>query len=362
MMKEYLSTVPEAFKPLVANLLAINDSYAEELELQMLNPKKDLRKYIEDHPTKIMVFKCMDGRILFSAFTGTPKGFLRNFRNLGGQFNHGWARLRDIIFAIVKKAHVQGNGSIAIITYHYSKGSKTRGCAAYNFNEVEAMKGAFSFKKQIERAYKTLGYHFVPIVVGIETDEDALILHNDHGDMLNLADVPKNISKRAIHEHIRQLYPHMTMQMRMDLLPLIMGNIKHVAELRKTERSIIALDHNEWIIGVGGATAFDFLHIPNTAILVGQYNPNLERPIKKAFEVYKQHWQPGKKFLQLTAASYGDEVPRSFAYDDVKYYSRLAREVATEHFSSLLPDMFQVRGLLNLTSQKLEILPFKGEK
>jgi hypothetical protein len=122
------------------------------------------------------------------------------------------------------------------------------------------------------------------------------------------------------------------------------------------------MDHGEWIVGVGGASAFDFLHVPNTAIIVGQYNPNLGRVIKQALKVIKDHWKEGNKFLALTAASYG-KTPMGMVYEqhvmeDVRYYNRLIREVAGKHFPELVPHMLPVRVLVDAETQKMKIVRF----
>jgi hypothetical protein len=213
------------------------------------------------------------------------------------------------------------------------------------------------FKKQMERAYKGLPHQIIPIVVGIETDEEALIFHNESKVPLNLAKVFKDTDEEEMFLKLSDLYEEsMPMQMRLDLLPLLMGNIQHIRKVRESNRPIIAMEHNEWIVGVGGGTAFDPLHVPNAAILVGQYNPNLGKVIREALGLINDHLKPGDVFLSLAAASYGRGVYESHAMEDVRYYSRLVREVAHEYYHHLLPRMHSVRGVVNIETQKIKLV------
>lgn len=356
MSKKVIAKVPAEFMDKVERLLAINEDYSSRFQNQSL----ELQRYKEKHPTKIMVFKCMDGRILFSSFTGTPLGFLRNFRNLGGQFNFGWRAFRDFLTATVEQCYLEKRGCLAIVTYHYSKGDKYRGCAGYNYDIEASIKGAMGFKGQLERAYKNLPYEIVPIVVGIETDEEALIVHGESSDLIEISKLSTDVAENDVFHMLNQLFPHMSPLMKTDFLPLLMGNLKHVEKIKQSNRLIIELNHGEWIVGVGGASAFDFLHVPNTAIIVGQYNPNLGKIIQKSLGVIKGHWKEGNKFLTLAGASYGKTnlgiVHKQHAMEDVRYYSRLIREIANEYYPELVPHMFQLRGLINVETQKIELV------
>ena len=49
------------------------------------------QRYLAQHPTSIVVMKCMDGRIHIPHATRTPLGIITPFRNLGGYFRFGLA-------------------------------------------------------------------------------------------------------------------------------------------------------------------------------------------------------------------------------------------------------------------------------
>ncbi|NTV41156.1 MAG: hypothetical protein HGA61_02685 [Candidatus Moranbacteria bacterium] len=343
--------IPEDFQVLVSNLLEINTNYCEEFRKQA----RMLKEYQRKHPTRIMVFKCMDGRIAFPTFTETPLGFLRNFRNLGGQFNFGWKGLKAAVTDFVQKSHDEGRGSLGIVTYHYSKGDPKRGCAGHKCNVGASIDGAMAFKRQLRRAYEGLPFGFFPIVVGIETDEEALKLHNGGGDVFDLSQVSADITADAMFEKLLALYRHIPGNILDDLNPLLMGNVRHIKKVRSSERLPANLEHSEWIIGAGGASAYDWLHVPNTALLVGQYNPNIERPIKEALGVVRKNWQPGKKFLYMSAASYGGNNYEQLVKDEVKYYARIILETAQTHYPELISDMFRVRALVDVRTQEMKL-------
>ena len=348
--------VPVEFQDMVDQLMLINEDYVKRYTSQIL----ELEKYKIQHPTKMLVFKCGDGRLLFAGFCETKLGYLRNFRNIGGKFNFGWKALRDVMTRMVQQAHDEKKGCLAIITYHFSKGdNKHRGCAGHKYDIAASLAGATGFKRQLERAYRGLEHQIIPIVVGIETDEEALIFHNDHDEkVIDVAKLPTEITEEEVFLLLSAQHAEMPLEMRLDLLPLIMGNIRHRAKVIESKRPIVEMEHNEWIIGVGGATAFDFLHVPNTAIIVGQYNPNLEKVIRQALGVIKNHWKPGKKFLSLAAAIYSSDKSKHLyeqhAMEDVRYYNRLTREVAQEYYRELVPHMHQVRALVDVETQKMK--------
>lgn len=350
-VKENPPAVPEQFQGLVSSLIAINNDYCATFRKQA----KMLKEYQRKHPTKIVVFKCMDGRIGFPKFTGTPLGFLRNFRNLGGQFNFGWKGLKAAVTDVVQKSHDEGRGSLAIITYHYSKGDSKRGCAGHKCNIDASITGAMAFKRQLKGSYAGLPFSFFPIVVGIETDEEALKFHSGNGEVFDLAQVNEDITSDEMFEKLLSLYTDIPGNVLDDLNPLLMGNIKHIKQIRASDRLLTDLEHGEWIVGAGGATAYDWLHVPNTALLVGQYNPNIERPIKEALGVIRKNWTPGKKFLYMAAASYGGNNYEQLVVPEVKYYARMIHETADKFYPELISDMYRVRGLVNIETQVLKL-------
>ncbi|GED44182.1 hypothetical protein HME01_00340 [Vreelandella aquamarina] len=70
-------------------LLALSRQHAEHF----CSPDAWLarQRYLAQHPTSLLVMKCMDGRIHLPHATRTPLGIITPFRNLGGYFRPGLA-------------------------------------------------------------------------------------------------------------------------------------------------------------------------------------------------------------------------------------------------------------------------------
>ncbi len=66
-------------------------------------------------------------------------------------------------------------------------------------------------------------------------------------------------------------------------LPLVAGNQVHVRETRKTAREPIELGHAERVIAVG--RGFDWLHLPNTALIIGPYDHNWPDAVETAGQI-----------------------------------------------------------------------------
>ena len=82
----------------------------------------------------------------------------------------------------------------------------------------------------------------------------------------------------SLPPQLAELFPDMPQQVRRDLLPLLTGNLAHIAEVRRMQRAV-DIEHREWMICLG--RGFDFLHMPNLALIVGPYSPELADPIGK---------------------------------------------------------------------------------
>jgi hypothetical protein len=79
-----------------------------------------------------------------------------------------------------------GRRCLALVTYHFSKGDKHRGCAGHGYDTAAAREGACQLASQIEKVFGSNRSSVYPIVVGIETDEDSLIFHGEN-DKVRLA-------------------------------------------------------------------------------------------------------------------------------------------------------------------------------
>jgi hypothetical protein len=314
-------------------------------------------RYLAEHPTAILVLKCMDGRINIPIATRTPKGIIQPFRNLGGMFNLGWPHLGEVLAHNVLQVVRAGRRVLVVITYHFSKGDPRRGCAGFNYDTAAAHAHTLEIRAQVEHTFG-LGHGTVyPLVCGFETDEDALILHGSDGGTLNLAELgPAEVPHLA--QRLATLYPDMPAQVRADLLPLLLGNLEHIAAVRQTSREL-NIEHREWTICVG--RGFDFLHMPNLALIIGPYSPDLAEPIRKAAGIIESNMRAGRipddGFLLLASAPYEEiGVDRARAQLKARFLSKFAAEVIEREQPQLAKKMHVRTAVLDWVSRRLEVL------
>jgi hypothetical protein len=261
-------------------------------------------RYLAEHPSAIAALKCMDGRINLSVATSTPPGIIQPFRNLGGMFNLGWPHMGEVFASYVHDQVITGRRVLVLITYHYSRGDTHRGCAGFNYDTEAAKAHTHAIKRQMEHTFGFGHGTVYPIVCGFETDEDALVLHGSNGDLLDVSALDPGDSEH-LGQRLETLFPDMPNQIRHDLMPLVRGNIGHIARIRQTPRTL-DIEHREWMVCVG--RGFDFLHMPNLALIIGPYSPDLAEPIRKAAGIIDSNMRAGRipddGFLLLASVPY----------------------------------------------------------
>jgi hypothetical protein len=315
------------------------------------------KRYLANHPTAIMVLKCMDGRINIPIATNTPTGIIQPFRNLGGMFDLGWPHLGETLEGAVGKVVSAGRRVLMVITYHFSKGSDHRGCAGFNYDTAAARAHTFQIKAQVEEMFGSAHGTVYPLVCGFETDEDAIILHGANGELLNMADLTE-ADREGLPRRLAALLPDMPAQIQADLLPLLLGNLDHIAEVRQVERAL-DIEHREWMICIG--RGFDWLHMPNLALIIGPYSPNLDDPIRKAAGIIQSNMQAGRipddGFLLLASVPYDEiGVDRARAVLKARFMSEFAAEVVSAEFPALAEKMFRRTCILNWGTRALEAI------
>ena len=313
------------------------------------------KRYLAEHPTAILVLKCMDGRINIPIATNTPTGIIQPFRNLGGMFNLGWPHLGETLEGAVGKVVSAGRRTLVVITYHFSKGSEHRGCAGFNYNTAAARNHTFEIKAQVEEMFGAGHGTVYPLVCGFETDEDAIILHGANGELLNMAELT-DADRDGLLPRLERLFPDMPAQVRLDLLPLLLGNLDHIAEVRQMERTL-DIEHREWMICIG--RGFDWLHMPNLALIIGPYSPDLADPIHKAGGIIHANMKAGRipddGFLLLASAPYDEiGVDRARAVLKARFMSDFAAEVIRKAHPAVAEKMFTRTCILNWGTRALE--------
>jgi len=313
--------------------------------------------YLAQHPTGIIAFNCMDGRINTSMATGTPAGIIMPFRNLGGRFDLGWPYFGEVLADHIQDMVSQGRRVLALITYHYSKGDPHRGCAGFNYNTDAARSHTFEIKRQVEAVFGKSHSTVYPLVCGFETDEDALVLHGSGGEILDLSTLSSTFDY-TLPASLARLYPDMPDQIRQDLLPLVQGNISHIAKIRQSDREL-DVEHHEWIIGIG--RGFDWLRAPNLALLIGPYSPDLADPIRKAAGIIGANMQsrriPDDGFLLLTESPYSEiGADRARAELKSRFLSEFAAEIIHAEFPNLKEKMHVRSAVIAWQSRAMEMI------
>lgn len=333
-------------------LIELNKKHSEMFQNQRL--ERDL--YLANHPTNIIVFKCMDGRIHMPTVTRTPLGIMRPFRNIGGKFDLGWPLLNESFDQSVKKNVAQGKRTLVLVTYHYSEGDEHRGCAGFNYDYEESKCFTENFKKQILRTYGENNNVVFPILVGLETDKDALIFHGENGNVVDVSTI-KNKEEKDITAMFSKLYPNMPERILADLIPLVEGNIKCIAETRKNGKSFKNLVHGEWILAIG--KGFDWLHTPNMALIVGPYDPNIGEPIKKAAGIIKSNLDEGRVeggMVLLSSATYSDPEEKIRAKERALFMNRLSQEIIQDNYPEMVEKMHSMAVVLNVATMEMEVI------
>ena len=318
-------------------------------------------RYLAEHPTAIAVLKCMDGRINIPVATNTPTGILMPFRNLGGMFDLGWPHLGEVLAHHVQRTVSAGRRTLFLITYHWSKGDPARGCAGFGYDTQAAIAHTQEIRRQVEHIFGDGHSTVYPLVCGFETDEDALAIHGVDGRLLDLATLGA-WDVATLEPRLAALLPDMPAQMRADLLPLLAGNLEHIAQVRdqvrRRERTL-DIEHREWMICLG--RGFDFLQTPNLALIVGPYSPDLADPIRKAAGIIEDnmnaHRIPADGFLLLASVPYDElGVDRARAEVKSRFLSGFAANVIRAEYPTLAGRMAMRRAVLDWRSRNLELL------
>lgn len=314
-------------------------------------------RYLAAHPTRIVVMKCMDGRIHIPHATRTPLGIITPFRNLGGIFHLGWPYLGEMLTDTVYEATRRGHCVLMIITYHFSRGEKTRGCAGFDCDAEAALAHAREIRTQAEQLFGHDHRHVYPLVCGFETDGDALIVHGDADARLDMSELSL-ADASDLERRVTALCPDMPSDIRRDLLPLLEGNLQHVDSLRGVVRKL-DIEHREWVICVG--RGFDFLHLPNTALIVGPYSPDLSQPIGTAAAIIDANMKYGRipddGFLLLASTPYQEVgVDRARAVMKSHFLTEFATRVIQREHPKLAKRMLRRTAVVHWPSRRLELL------
>lgn len=340
----------------------------EERSVEYTNPSAQLSRqlYRQQHPTEILVQKCMDGRLNLSVFTGTPAGILQPFRNIGGRFDLGWPFFQEVTNDGIQYAINRGRRCLAITSYHFSVGDHHRGCAGFGYDTDAAKNAAFALRDQFTKVYgDAKSRPIYALTIGIETDFESIVFHSTEGKTLDVATLHPTLSNEEIDVMLASLYPDMDLEMRADLVPLIKGNLSHIADVRAEQKAPIDLEHREQIIAVG--RGFDWLHEPNRALIIGPYSHEWPQAVKTAGSIVlgnlaAKRIPEEKGILLLVSTLWRNEERESGR----RLKEEKARYIASTALAELqtipeLKDRIQVLvGVTEAETRKLHLIDFKA--
>ena len=352
----------ETKKDGVEFLLALNEKNSKDFVKQ----QEARRIYRRMYGTEFAALKCMDGRLLFPDLTQTPLGIIQPYRNIGGIFNLGWPFFQQDIENWKKYADSKDRDSVVFVTYHFSRGSKHRGCKGHGYDLDKAREASSNLKKQFDLAYSNFDKpnrtRLFAIEVGVETDWESLLLHGENGQTIDLSEITDN-SESSVSGLLISLYPKMyaiAPNVIRDFIPLVKGNISHIQEIKKSGRPVQEADHREWIVAVG--RGFDWLHLPNKALIVGPWQDNLSDPIRTAIGLVKHNKEEGlldvKKIVLLTSGAYrevGGEEPKLAELKSL-YLKNIAMSVIEKDFKELLPELEVLATTVDLNTRKINVI------
>jgi hypothetical protein len=339
----------------IAWLLDLNQHHSEEF--MRTRPLRQL--YRVKHPTEITTFECMDGRLNIPTMTRMPLGIIRPYRNVGGYFDLGWPLLGEQLKDWVEYGIRKGRKSLIIATYHYSKGDPHRGCAGFAYNREAAVRFTINFHAQVNRFFGRDNQVVFPIVVGIETDTDSLIFHPQDPNANNViacCDITSD-APEYLFEIIRALYPDMDKCICSDILPLMQGNIAHIREVKEKGRDLTDMKHKEWLLLVGGGA--DWLHVPNTALIVGPHDPDLSKPIIKAIGIIENNMKSGQikndGFLILSSVPFKEDgIDKNRAREKANFFRSYVREIIKNNYPKLLSKAKFIAAVIDEHTRRIE--------
>lgn len=276
----------------------------------------------------------------------------------------GWPYFQRVVIDEVEKAAERARGTIILVTYHWSRSHEHWGCAGFGYDTDKARTSAQKRTEDVEFIFGGRGGVY-PILVGMETDRDALVFHSSNGKTL---DISEKINGGAIHydemevlSWIKDLYPDMKEEMQNDLLPIIMGNLAHVAEVSATHRGPEELDHAEQVIAIG--RGFGWMHLKNTALIVGPYAYDLSKDVGIAASIIQKNIQHKRirpedgVALMISSVHKGNsEYLKRAAMLKTRDGLEFAMGVIKEKAPDLLPYLVPLPGIVDLRTQKFEVV------
>ena len=272
-------------RQLIEEILDTNKRQSEKF-VQTTN---DRRAYRAQHPTEFLFTLCMDGRINIYALTGLMFGLFNLLRNIGGAYRIGWDLFQATLEQWEEWCYGMRRYATVITTYHWSAADRQAGCAGHGYDQLKSIIETQQLRDDISRCY---GGRILAIMMGIETESEAIILHGERGLTIDMREYAHDASEEKLRILLTATLPNLPDQVREDLIPILMGNARHVMELRSSPRHANQRLHCERVLAIG--TGFDWLDKLNFALIIGPCDPDRRRAVEKAAGIIWSNWESGR--------------------------------------------------------------------
>lgn len=325
--------------------------------------KKIRGEYREKYPVGKIAFQCMDGRVHMANATGTPLGIITSFRSLGGLFSLGWKSLDDDFNEELEYHRSLQHEVLVFVTYHFSRSNRSFGCAGFKCNIEKAMAASITFKRQIERVYGSMEAVY-PVLIGYETDEDALIIHGTHGEPWDLSrEIMIPSEERILKKLATRFDGQMPENVKREFIPLVQGNVAHIAQVRASCRQIREIQHNEWIVAPG--RGLDWLFVPNMAVIIGMYSYKSDEAVKTAADIIAESMREGRiskedGFVLLASAAYRDrggmkgKIDERRACERAREEMQFSKEVFKKYHPRIMKYMHELTVVTDVNTRRFQ--------
>ena len=356
--KNMITSVSSKPKTEIDCLLDINIRHSRSF----MDSTTERRRYRGEHPTEMAEPKCVDVRLHLPVMTQTTFEIIQPFRSLGGIFNLGWSFFQAAIDQWVEYSISRSRQCLIFVAYHYTRGDTHRSCRGFGYNTDATKSAAIQLKQQFDSVYDKSG-SVVPIVCGIETDLDALVLHGENGQSIDLTNGTKTF-QIELEAMLRSHYPSMPKYVIRDFIPLVLGNIKYIAGIRISNKPIEDAEHKEWVLG--DSRGFDWLHLSSTAFIAGPFDPSISAAIKTAAKLLKSNIDEGRidpdGVVFMTLGVYRDEAEPEYhlVKEKIQFLSKFTLNTIKDKVLDLTPNLQILTGFTDLNTRKFEMIERLG--
>lgn len=341
---------------LIGQILQTNQRRSEEFR-ETTNIRRDYR---DAHSTEFLFTLCMDGRINIYSLTGLVFGLFNLLRNIGGIYHIGWDLFQSTLEQWRRFAQSHDSDAVVVVTYHWSESDTHAGCAGHNYDLLGSIMTTQKLRDDIMNVYDG---KILSVMMGIETDNEAIILHGEEpGIRIDMFKEAATATEERILHMVTTALPSLPHKVRQDLVPILMGNAKHILELQANPRQPHERLHCERVLAIG--TGFDWLDQLNFALIIGPCDPDRKRAVTKAAEIIWNNWGSGRipddkdGVLLISAACYEKNKKKAAAAKAIETAKSTIEILNTmPHMEGLLKPLV---GVTMMNGRRFEVIDFKS--